>query len=891
MRFKFSLVVLLLSVCSTAAVRADVYDELERFAGNIQQFSSIYPQEKVYLHFDNTSYYTGETIWFKAFVVNAADNRRAVSKVLYVDLLSPGGVVLKQQKLKIIAGQCDGSFPLLDASTSQAREMRGVLPYPSGFYEIRAYTMNMLNFSEEAIFSRVFPVYAKPSKDGAYYDEKPSVKIQSSTIEEYRPKTEKAGGINIGFYPEGGKPIIGIPCNMAFQITGENGLGIEAECSLEDSDTIFSTLHDGMGLFRYTPDGSRRHLTVRTGNVTRSFVLPEASAEGYSMHLSRKDGNLCTDLFRSKGVASDTLGLVITCRDGLVYFNTVAISDDRTSLTIDETGIEGVCRMVLFDRKGRIAASRMFYSKSDVMAPELEFTADARQYGPFQPIMLDFTLKDGAGNPFRDRFCLSVRDSRTTGNLSGGDLRSDLLLSSDLKGFIRNPEWYFASNDIEHSEALDLLVMIHGWERYDWNAMTGQKKFNEIHRVENGLTVNGWILSPSGRKPLEGVKVMAAVVPPDKSGTEQFDCITDSSGYFGLDLSDFYDVARMTIHTTEKSKLIGTSSRILFERSMVPPLRSYHPAETTLRTLQNRNSGKNVTDTKSTDGTASGKEQEDNYPKVIYENLGYLLPDVEIQEQRKYIDYYTFKAFNVKQDIERELDRAEFSGDVTGYLLDKGYTLENGMDTLDPANLDSMLAGTDFEIAMNFAQNTFLNGNGASAFWYVHDSQKCLYHGIYAMPWKMDMQDISGLIIYDRPMYLSSVMSLTPLLSSSMTAQEGSAYLKITEDTGYYYLIDIQVKDFAELSTKKELKEIGKRITTVDGYSSAYQFYSPEYPDGPVLGETDYRRTLYWNPNVITDSEGKARVKFYNNSVTGQFSVSGAGITASGQPYTLESGF
>jgi hypothetical protein len=51
---------------------AGLTQELMRFAGNIHQFNSIFPQEKVYLQFDNTSYYTGETIWFKAFVVNAS---------------------------------------------------------------------------------------------------------------------------------------------------------------------------------------------------------------------------------------------------------------------------------------------------------------------------------------------------------------------------------------------------------------------------------------------------------------------------------------------------------------------------------------------------------------------------------------------------------------------------------------------------------------------------------------------------------------------------------------------------------------------------------------------------------------------------------------------------
>ena len=156
----------------------DITQELMRYVNNINQFNSIYPQEKVYLQFDNTSYYTGETIWFKAFVVNASTLNSTRSKVLYVDLISPDGTLLKQQKLMIENGQADGSFPLLDGSTAQAREKRGVLGYPSGFYEVRAYTNYMQNFSEEAIFSRVFAVYEKPKKDGNYYSESPTINIQ-----------------------------------------------------------------------------------------------------------------------------------------------------------------------------------------------------------------------------------------------------------------------------------------------------------------------------------------------------------------------------------------------------------------------------------------------------------------------------------------------------------------------------------------------------------------------------------------------------------------------------------------------------------------------------------------------------------------------------------------
>ena len=103
-----------------------------------------------------------------------------------------------------------------------------------------------------------------------------------------------------------------------------------------------------------------------------------------------------------------------------------------------------------------------------------------------------------------------------------------------------------------------------------------------------------------------------------------------------------------------------------------------------------------------------------------------------------------------------------------------------------------------------------------------------------------------------------------------------------------YLLVDILVKERKELGKKDDLFNINKRVTTVDGYSRSYQFYAPEYPDGPVFGDVDYRRTLYWNPNVITDSVGQASVEFYNNSITRHFNVSAAGITPSGIPYILD---
>ena len=835
-------------------------DELMKYAGNIHQFNSIFPQEKVFIQFDNTSYYAGETIWFKAFVVNASSLERAKSKVLYVDLISPTGVLLKQQKLKIVAGQADGSFPLLDGSTAQAREKRGVMEYPSGFYEVRAYTSYMLNFDNEILFSRVLAVYDPPKEEGNYYETSPTITLRRSETSEFRPKTEKLRKINASFYPEGGHLILGKPCRVAFKVTDDTGFGIDATGHVEGKDISFSTIHDGMGWFTLTPQERRNDVQIVVDGSTHTFSLPPAEPSGFAMTVDQDTSDVLTvKVDGTYGLSGLTLGMGLTCRGELVDFGTIETAESTVERTISLRGVpEGVCRLYLFDKNGIKYASRSFYHHSRVIkAPVLEVTSDKQSYDPFEKITLDFKLSQ-KDSPFRDRFCLSVRDTRSQTNAFADDLRTSMLLSSDLKGFIERPSWYFDSDDPERDLALDLLCMVQGWERYDWDIMTGQSYFSERHRLEESLTLNGWILNSSGKKTMEGVEVSASLVPQDKTLTEIYSYTTDTTGYFGFDIgAEFYDKAKFTIGAfTQRKPLLGTSARIRIDRPSIPTVRAYTPGELIWSGIKGGDKKKN---------NGSEKEEDDGLPTVINVATGYLLPDVDIDEERMYIDYFTFEAFDVIKDVEVELDKGDYSTDLTGYLIDKGYEIV----------LDS--GGSIGSI------------NGWEPFFYVHNNSTYLNTGMFENPGLVDSKDIKSVIVFDRPMFMMNILAQCPLYQN---------YLDKTIQTIFgedlyrrLMLIDVQVKEPGDLSTREDLFNINKRITTVDGYSRPYAFYSPEYPEGPIFGDVDYRRTLYWNPNVITDEEGKAQVEFYNNSVTTHFKVEAAGMTSSGIPYTLDAGF
>ena len=836
--------------------RPPVEDTLRMWAGNIHQFNSIFPQEKVYLEFDNSAYFQGENIWFKAFVTHASTLQRAPSKVLYVDLIAPDGYICESLKLKVVAGQADGVFSLIDPSTSQARQQRGMLNYPSGFYEIRAYTQNQLDFPKEALFSRILPVYTKPRHDGEYNKSEVRHDTDSRNKEYFSVREEtdvQKRDIEVSFYPEGGDIVQGLPCNVAFKATGPDGLGLDGQLILGDgSDTVY-TVHDGMGSITFTRDrrsGAQAQFVSWDGE-SRRVTLPRAVRSGYSMIVSeRTDSTLKAMAYRTADRSEEEIGVVVTCRGEVVHFSKIAGADSmQVSLDASSWPL-GVCRLTLYSKEGMVLSSRsLFHSNASFTAPKIEVFTDSLYGIPFMPEILNLRLTDQKGNPIRDRFCLSVRDIEEYGSGNTDNIMTNLLLSSDLRGYIQTPSWYMESDDDLHHRAMDLLTLVQGWERYEWRTMTGQDGWREQHRVEDSLTMNGWLLSYLSREKLPDVEVMSTLTPQDKSRAEQFEYTTDTTGYFGFDVSDFYGKARFSISLVKwnrRGKLkYPTLTRIKFERSDVPESRAMDIMEKDL----------SEHDWKSHNPAAVNDSDED-YSGIVDEDEGIVLDDVDIEARRRFIDYDTFRAWDVREEMEKELDKGEYTGDMRGWLLDKGYNFYNPI------------------------------------YFYVHNSTKVLDQKPFDDPYMIDMIDVKSVMVYDEPMPKYRFADLIPLEEEYQRNRLNYMWRnKLLDDRMLYRLVDVLIKEDNELLSYKDIRNLSKRETTVTGYSETVQFYSPSYPDGPVPGETDFRRTLYWNPNVITDSDGRARVQFYNNGYSSHFTVSGCGITASGTPYVLDADF
>lgn len=503
----------------------DKYTEkLRNFIQNIETFSRINPQEKAYVHMDNTGYYLGESIWFKAYVVNASNHIPTQdSRILYVELLNPRGKILSTRKLEIIDGGCAGEF-YLDPFNYD---------YHAGFYEIRAYTRMMLNFDSEIIYSRVFPVFNTPKKPGEYNkDMRQGGDVNRLGLKMERPKAKKQKKLNVDFYPEGGNLILDISNNIAFKATNEYGEGIDIEGKIinKKKETIvtFSSHHNGMGCFDYTPILDQEvEVIIAKEKKEYKFQLPKALSTGYLMKINPlHKRNLFIQLEKNMNTPVSELGLAITCRGKLVHFQTAKI-DSIFILQIAKQDLPtGVNQITLFNSEGHIYSERLFFILSgNQVIHHLQVKPDKEFYQPLEKIRLEIKGVPGAN------LSLAVRDIQHTPETNKQEnILSYLLLTSDLKGYIENPSYYFSQDNEDKKFELDLLMKVQGWRRYEWKQMAGISPFSRIQPLEKCLRVDGHIIGKSKSVNLEislnEKKTMNGVVDVDSIG--RFSVLIDS---------------------------------------------------------------------------------------------------------------------------------------------------------------------------------------------------------------------------------------------------------------------------------------------------------------------------------------------------------------------------
>ena len=355
-------------------IDTDYAVQIMRHVQDANNFNREFQQEKVFLQLDNTSYFQGETIWFKAFVVNASTMGRSESGVLYVELLSPTGILLQQKKLKIIAGQADGFIKLTEYEVKEARDLRGEQPYPSGYYEIRAYTRYMLNFNHNIVFSRVIPVFKTPVVEGKY--DQPVLLASKHNRYDKRPEADRLKQVNMSFFPEGGRLLLKFPGRVAFKATDEDGMPIEGELKVSirsDDETIIApVMHDGMGSFDVRNGKDISKCTFVCEGEEYKVNIPYVDDKGVSMRADVRNDSLFISIYNGleyqyhRVEDAPYVGVVISCCGQILYCQTCQLKDDLTELSLSVADFPiGVCDISVLEIHGGVLATRHFFNYRD----------------------------------------------------------------------------------------------------------------------------------------------------------------------------------------------------------------------------------------------------------------------------------------------------------------------------------------------------------------------------------------------------------------------------------------------------------------------------------------------------------------------------------------------
>ena len=500
----FRLFLLLLadmSMVSANAMAGNLSTLKDRILQNLKQQK----QEKVYLSFDNISYSSGDTIFYKADVVE--DPYRTAtrqSSVLYVEILSPSGWIMERQKLHITDGHAEGAFCLSESITG-------------GFYEIRAYTAWMLNFtnvtesktgkakkdkkekvpkynnSKECwgIFSRVLPIYGEDNWYGG-------------TKNVNNKKTSKDDvSLSVSFYPESGNIIKGVPARVAFEVTDCLGRYQDIHGwinSKKGKIKEIRTAHDGKGVFCLSNEETSEMLTAefKTADGTKKFRLPAAQSEGYVMNiLNGKDVKV--RIMRNSQTKGEELALAVCSYGKMTSFVECDMSNDlQQEITLKKDSLTtGVNVATLYNCNGHIIAQRVFFVNRHDMAVnvEVDYPRDVT-VKPHEKIDIDIRLTEkDSGKPLAgESFSIAVTKDCSGNDAGRTDIMTYLLLSSEIRGYVANPQYYFAGNDIGRAEALDVLMMVQGWTRYDYAGLASDEGNMLIYEAEKGLSLKGRIL-------------------------------------------------------------------------------------------------------------------------------------------------------------------------------------------------------------------------------------------------------------------------------------------------------------------------------------------------------------------------------------------------------------
>lgn len=914
---------------ATGAVHAQ--GSLELMANRLRDFGARVPQEQVFLHLDNTGYYLGDTLYYKAYV-SRGDNGRPtnLSGILYCELLNDDGYLVERQMIALENGEGHGNFSLADTTLY------------AGYYELRAYTKWQLNwgvteqphsqwaekyfFSKdmardyyrdyEKLYSRVFPVFDRPLAPGDF-----SQDMTLRPLAAYYKNPADDPETTLQLFPEGGNLVAGLKQRVAWEVRNQQGRTLEGtlRVTTPDGQVIASeTINRGRGIFEVTVPANQR-LTAEftpsashdnpTGTLPATTML-KAEDDGVALRVDTDTAGISISCATAGLASQEELGITVMCKGILMHFQKIDAAPIHLPLSK-----AGVYQVTVFNQDGRVYADRLcFYLPSGFQSSNVTFSGvKTGNYSAFEPVAIELHGAPGAS------MSVAIRDAAKSEYVyDTGNMLTESLLSSQIKGFVPQPQWFFQKDEPQRRQALDLLLMVQGWRRYVWKEMAVKGEFQLLHMPESRYPHwTGQVHNYSAEQVLS--------VFEQRMQKEQDAGNDDSSSDKEQEEKDGEETMEEKVAANGNTGLTDSRDRFNKKENNLK-----YPVALHAEFSQPGNEG--VEGDMRSQGTFAL-----DFPRY-YENFLFFLaasdttkwkkgePPVWVQNGRTKRDELEFPEFYVKLD-------------PVYPRFPKPY--DYYQSHLAPMPKDNPLYNSMNEQVRMLSEVTIgarRNGRRRFGHWRpafiidAYDAFNATCDAGFAPGYFMGAgrfgEDVARTFIgdmktdrrydvgyrFDGKVYSSG----TAMQRRKTNTTKGTHMEPIPEDRynmpdtkldKYNYLWNLdKVVVFTDYSPRKDqsgkyrgndlpsvtidlhlLEADGERLYRknrfwrMKGFSIPDEFYSPDYSKQPLPKE-DYRRTLYWNPNVRLDSNGQATISLYNNSSSSILQISAEGWAPDGTP-------
>jgi len=792
----------IIGICSFVGFEEDPLTKISR---QLQKWTKEQPVEKVYLQLDKPYYAAGEDIWFKAYVVSGGDRRlRNISDIVNVELIDEIDSVKQSLKLPLDSGAANGDFALPDT-------------LHQGNYRVRAYTNYMRNAGSEYFFDKAVPVINTIW---------PCKKITNKTS----AVNKAAGKTDVQFFPEGGSLVNNIPTKVAFKAVAPNGLGVDIKGVVTDNEgrqvAQLSSAHLGMGVFELTPVSGITYQAKIIDKNGAQFTakLPFVVDKGYVLNIDQNGPQSLLVKITASGTmsvnASNELTLVAQS-GGKIYYSHKAKPGTIpfTSVIPKNKFPSGLVQFTLFLSSGEPLNERLVFVQNPDQL-NLTITGNQRVYAPRQDVKLTLTAQDGDHKPVKGDFSVAVIDESKTPvyEANENNIIANLLLTSDIRGYVEQPAWYFNNPNDKTRAALDVLMLTQGYHRFEWKRILDDDFPAKQYQPENSLQLSGTVLTVGGKPVVNGkVKLF------DLDSIEfTRDTVTDEQGRFVFKNLTFDDSVRFIVQArTDKNKKN-------VDIKMDQPIRA------------------------GTSGNINGPDfniNVSNSLSVYAQNSSRLYA-----EQRKYglgNHVFTLQEVVVREKKEKLRYSANLNGPGSADQIVDGRLLRD----LGCANIPDCLQGRLLGV-------TFRSGVAYSTRDYK--PMQLIVDGVY-----VDKYFLNNLNYTD-------VQAIEVLRNASFTSiyggQGGSGVLLVTTRRGGdddSYPEPIYGRGITTNFPKGYYK-------TREFYSPRYNW--PETNKHVA----DLRTTVFWGPNLRTGADGRVSFEYFNAGSKGTYRVVVEGMGADG---------